>query len=110
MPVSLTVYNIDTWCSVSVGSNAASIAAKQTVCVADGAVTLVAKAKNTTYILGDWHGTTGDTGSGDPGTVTDAGGAAESQASVSVSGATACVWVCCPFAGGSGCTVADPCP
>jgi hypothetical protein len=35
----------------------------------------------------------------------------DSTASVTVTGSTAaCVWVCCPFTGGSGCPGTDQCP
>jgi hypothetical protein len=104
-PVALTVKNYLAWCSVTVDGGTASAAAEQTVCVADGSVTLDATALSG-FELGDWHGTAGDTGSGDPGTVS--GG--QSQAKVIVSGSSACVWVCCPFTDGTGCPTTNQCP
>jgi hypothetical protein len=104
-PVALTVKNYLAWCSVSVDGGTASAAAEQTVCVADGSATLDATALPG-FVLGDWHGTSGDTGSGDPGTVS--GG--QSTAMVTVSGSSACVWVCCPFTNGTGCTTTNQCP
>jgi hypothetical protein len=101
-PVALTVKNFVSWCSVSVAGAAASSAATQTMCVAAGAVDLSATA-NATFVLGPtpWHDTAGDTGSGDPGTVTGSGQASQSATTVTVSGASACVWVCCPGATGT---------
>jgi hypothetical protein len=111
-PVSLTVKNFLSWCSVSVAGAAASSGATQTMCVATGAVDLSATA-NATFILGPtpWHDTAGDTGSGDPGTVTGSGQAAQSASTVNVSGASACVWVCCPGASGTpACPTTNQCP
>jgi|GEM_PF-2001532 hypothetical protein len=111
-PVSLTVKNFSSWCSVSVAGAAASSAATQTMCVAAGAVDLSATA-NATFVLGPtpWHDTAGDTGSGDPGTVTGSGQAAQSATTVTVSGASACVSVCCPGATGTpACPTTSQCP
>jgi hypothetical protein len=104
-PVALTVLNFDAWCTVSVAGGTGSALASQTVCVADGSVALEATA-NAGFQLGDWYGTTGDSGSGDPGTVTGT----KSDTTVSVSGTSACVSVCCPFTGGTGCPGTDACP
>jgi hypothetical protein len=64
------------------------------------------------FILGEdmWHHTDGDTGAGEPGTVTGTGQTASSAATVTVGDADACVWVCCPFPDGSGCPATDQCP
>lgn len=105
--VLLTVHNVLVWCSVSVDGGAASAAATQTVCVdAESDVSLVATAL-TGFELGDWHHTNGDAGSGDPGVVT--GGMSTATLSTDATGGTACVWICCPFVGGSGCPSTDPC-
>jgi hypothetical protein len=55
-----------------------------------------------------WHGVDGDNGSGVTGTVSGMA----STAQVTIASNTAkCVWVCCPFASGSGCTgIANQCP
>jgi hypothetical protein len=111
-PVSLTVKNFLSWCSVSVAGAAVSSAATQTMCVAAGPVDLSATA-NATFILGPapWHDTSSDPGAGDPGTVTGSGQAAQSATTVSVSGTSACVWVCCPGASGTpACPTANQCP
>jgi hypothetical protein len=108
-PVSLSVKNYEAWCSVSVAGGTASSAAEQTVCVASGSVALTATAL-ASFQLGDWHGTSGDTGNGDPGTVTGSGPSAQSAATVMTSGSSACVWVCCPFTGGAGCPPGNQCP
>jgi hypothetical protein len=108
-PVALTVKNYLSWCAVTVGTGAPVQTDSQTVCVADGTVALSATPLPG-FQLGviPWHDTAGDTGSGDPGTVS--GGA--STTTVVVSGAgTKCAWVCCDFADGTiGCPTADQCP
>jgi hypothetical protein len=104
--VTLTVKNYLSWCSVSVAGNAAASTAEQTACVAPGAVSLSATAL-TGFQLGTtpWHGTDGDHGSGELGTVA----AGKSATKITVSKA-ACVWVCCEFTGGGGCPAANQCP
>jgi hypothetical protein len=89
-----------------VAGGASSTATDQVVCVATGAVDLTADAAGA-FILGTapWHDTDGDTGNGDPGTVN----AGVSSATVTVSGTADCVWVCCPFADGTGCPQSDFC-
>jgi hypothetical protein len=104
-PVALTVLNVDSWCTVSIAGGAPSSLGSQTVCVADGSVTLDATA-NTGFKLGNWFGTTGDTGTGDPGSVTGT----KSEATAAVTGTTACVSVCCPFTNGTGCPTTNSCP
>jgi len=93
--VSLTVNNYKAWCSVTVGSNGASVADAQTVCVPSGTVNLTATAL-TGFELGKapWHDVT-----------TSSGG----SATLKVSGSSACAWVCCPFTGGAGCPTTDQC-
>ena len=85
------------------------------MCVAAGTVNLVASPLDATFEIGPttWHGTSGDTGSGDPGTLAmvDAGVSATSSTTVAVSTGSKCVWACCPFANGTGCTgLANQCP
>lgn len=103
--VQLKVKNYFSWCSVSVNGGSASASAVQTVNVTPGTIPLSATALQG-FILGDWHHTTGDTGSGDPGTV-DGG---VSSTSIVVGDAAACAWVCCPFPDGGGCPTGDQCP
>ncbi len=99
--------NYDSWCSVSVAGATASTAGTQVVCVADGSVSLVASPASASFELGDWYGTSGDTGSGDPGTVSND----TSAASYSTGDAGAgCVSVCCPFTNGMGCPTTNQCP
>jgi hypothetical protein len=106
--VLLTMHNVLSWCSVSVNGGAASTGATQTVCVpADTDINLVATAASAAFELGDWHNTDGDTGSGEPGTVS---GAMSTATFMTGASGTACVWVCCPFnPSGTGCDVTDPC-
>ena len=111
-PVSLTVKNFLKWCSVSVAGVTASSEAAQTTCVAAGTVALSATA-NTGFELGTmpWQHTSGDHGSGDPGTVTGTGQSAASATTVTVSGSSACVSVCCPGVNGSAaCPTTNQCP
>src|SRR5262249_18996605 len=110
--VALTVKNYLSWCSVSIGDGSTSTAAAQTVCVDPGTIHLTATAASATFKLGTapWHHTTGDTGSGDQGTVTGSGVSAESATTETASGASACVWICCPFTDGTGCPTTDLCP
>jgi len=103
--VTLTVKNSFSWCSVSVNGNPASSAATQTATVSPGTYPLTATAL-TGFKLGLWHHTTGDTGSGDPGTVSGL----QSSATVGVGNSAMCVWVCCPFTDGTGCPTTDQCP
>jgi hypothetical protein len=79
----------------------------QTVCVADGTVDLKASPLQG-FELGTkpWHDTAGDTGSGDPGTVTNG----SDSTTVVVSGNSKCVWVCCETAGTTDCPTSDQCP
>jgi len=108
----LTVKNYLEWCTVSVNGGAFTIP-NQTVHPANGTVTLVAKAKSNVFeVAGNmWHHTSGDTGAGEPGAVTGTGSNTQSTATVTFSGTAACVWVCCPFANGTGCTgIAEQCP
>jgi hypothetical protein len=116
--VALTVKNYLTWCSLTangqpVTGTAPGSTTSQTICVAAGTVNLVAKPLNGSFEIGPapWHGTAGDTGSGDPGTQVDAGVNSTSTTTVAVSSGSKCVWACCPFANGTGCsTVANQCP
>jgi hypothetical protein len=103
--VTLTVKNYRFWCSVTVGTGTASTADVQTVCVPAGTVNLSASGAGS-FILGDWHHTSGDTGSGDPGTIS----AGVSHTTVNASGTSTCVWICCPFPDGTGCPTTDQCP
>jgi hypothetical protein len=106
-PPELTVMNYATWCSVTVNGGAASIAPSQTMVIsADATITLTATRKNSTFeVSGNmWHHTDGDAGGGETGVVVG-GTTGTSTAMVTVTAGTSkCVWVCCPFAGGTGCT------
>jgi len=110
----LTVKNAPTatpWCSITVNGGAASTAAMQTVNItADGMITLTAAPESASFQLGSgmWHHTTGDTGSGEDGTVV--GTTSTAMVAVTTT-ADKCVWVCCPFSpGGNGCPTTDQCP
>lgn len=109
--VNLTVKNYLSWCSVSVASGAAKSDATQTVCVPPGKVKLSATARSG-FDLGStpWHDTDGDTGNGDPGTVTGSGQSATSSTTETVGSSPDCVWVCCPTSGTTDCPATDQCP
>jgi hypothetical protein len=106
----LTLKNYESWCSVAIGSNATSASPSQTVNVSAGEVTLVAIPAGSAFEIGGnmWRLVDGDSGSGVTGTVSGM----MSTAQITIDSNTAkCVWVCCPFASGSGCTgIANQCP
>jgi hypothetical protein len=105
----LTVKNAKIWCNVTVNGGTASSAPMQSIPItAPGTITVTATPISTTFILGDWHHTDGDTGTGDPGTVSNN----LSTAMVTVGTTSKCVWICCPFANppGTGCPTTDQCP
>jgi hypothetical protein len=109
--VDLTVLNYLAWCSVSIAGDKASAAKSQTVCVAEGTVDLVATPASAQFEIGPapWHDTAGDTGSGDPGTMSGSGTSETDKTTVDVTGSSKCVWVCCPFTNGTGCPTTDQC-
>jgi hypothetical protein len=104
----LTVHNYDEWCTISINGGAFSIDDPQSVQVAPGLIPLAAGPKNSGFELGPWFHTAGDhDGGGDPG-ILDGG---ISYTAVNVGTSAACVFICCPFSDGTGCTgVSDPCP
>lgn len=60
-----------------------------------------------------WYYTDGDTGTGDPSTVTGSGPNAQSVTTKKVGTKpritySTCVWACCEYAGGGGCPVGAP--
>jgi len=101
----LTVRNVLAWCDVSINGGAYSTAAVQTVAVMPGVIPLKAKAASAAFMItaNMWHLTDGDSGSGETGTVTGTGTAAESAVTATVGNAAKCVWICCPFTNGTGC-------
>ena len=103
--------NYLSWCSVSVNGGKASSSSAQTVCVSPATLPVAATALPG-FELGatPWHGTTGDTGSGDPGTVTGTGQGATSTTSVVVGASGACAWVCCETKGSHDCPPTTLCP
>jgi hypothetical protein len=118
--VELTVKNYLTWCTLSVNgtaivpNNSPGSTSSTTVCVPPGTTDLVASPISTTFELGPdpWHDTSGDHGSGDPGTQADVDGGVHATSSTTVVTTTgsACVWACCPFTDGTGCTTTNQCP
>jgi hypothetical protein len=109
--VNLTVENVEVWCAVSINGATASIADEQIVCVPPGIQHLAATAL-VFFELGPapWHDTAGDTGQGDPGTLTGSGQSAVDSTTVAVGDTAKCVWICCPFPDGTGCPTNDQCP
>jgi hypothetical protein len=109
--VNLTVKNYLAWCSVSVAGGTASINESQTVCVPPGTVNLSASARQGFDLSNaPWHDTDGDTGQGDPGTLTGSGQTATRSTTETVGSSADCVWVCCPTHGQSDCPTTDQCP
>jgi len=98
-------------CLISVAGGTPLGAGVQTVCVPTGATTLSA----TPYAgfeldpKGTWHGTDGDTGSGDKGTVS-ASMTSRTTVTLKAKG-TKCVWACCPgvYKGMPSCPKTDQC-
>jgi hypothetical protein len=110
-PVALTVKNYLDWCSVAVGGGPPS-STSQTVCVADGAVSLTATAL-VGFQLGTapWHDVDGDTGAGLLGVTSGSGQSETATVTKTVSGTAACAWVCCETAPlGGDCPATDQCP
>jgi len=109
--VNLTVHNYKNWCSVSVAGGTFSTTDPQSACVTPGTIALIEMPASSAFEVGLFYGTTGDHGSGDPGTCTGTGTTEQCSTSVAVGASAACVFVCCPFKGGSGCAgVTNPCP
>jgi hypothetical protein len=111
--VLLTVKDAPTatpWCSVTIGTGAASTAGVVTAPItASGPITLkVSPQAGFKLDTGMWHDTDGDTGSGDSGTVAGT----TSTTTVTVTAGTAkCVWVCCPGTSGTpACPTTQQCP
>jgi hypothetical protein len=115
----LNVYNFKDWCTVSVNGtalsfppNSAATGGTASVCVAPGAVALVASPESATFELGAdpwvYISGTGGTDSGIPGTIVGEGGVGStSTTTVNVGSTPGCVLVCCPFSSdGSGCNSA----
>jgi hypothetical protein len=93
----LTVKNFEDWCTFEINGTHSSSGPEEAVCVPDGTVNLTATA-NSGFVLGSkpWNDTT-----------TENGG----SATIKVSGAAACVWVCCPGTSGTpACPTTDQCP
>ena len=103
--VALTVKNYLSWCNVEAPTGStASTAAEQVVCVqANGTVDLTATAASATFEVAadDWHDVTSQQLTGNNMT---------SRATKAIAGTATCVWVCCPFANGTGCPASDQCP
>jgi len=111
-PVLLTIKNYMSGCMVAVGANSTSTLPAQQVCVADGKLTVAATPAGSGLQLGAplWHDTDGDTGNGDPGTITGAPPMETSSTTVTASGSTKCAWVCCQSALNGTCPAIDQCP
>src|SRR5205823_12571229 len=95
----LDVFNFAGWCSISVDGGAFVAGGDVTgIPVNPGDTISLGARPNPASIfkLGLWHHTAGDTGSGDPGSVS--GGT--STTSRTVGPGYNCVWVCCPFTNG----------
>ena len=106
----LIVRNYLSWCSVTANGGSPSTAEMQIVFVQPGTYTLTATKASSTFTIGPkmWHHTDGDTQNMGEDGVQVAG---TSTAMATVGNAIKCVWVCCPFANGTGCSaVPEQCP
>jgi len=99
----LTVKNYLSWCSVQVNDGAASTSPEQTFCVAPNTTVKLIALPAPGFVLGPWHDTDGDMGSGDH-------GSPPGQVWEMIGETADCVWVCCPFPDGTGCPTTDQCP
>ena len=111
--MTLTVLNFDGWCSVAIGTNAASNSGSQKMCVAAGAVTIKATPASATYEIGTdpWFGVDQNDGGAASGVDNGSGSTETSTATVTVTSGSRCVSVCCGvFDAGTGCPTTDPCP
>jgi hypothetical protein len=110
-PIELSIYNFKAWCNVSVAGTAITTPGlgtteKQTVCVAAGT------DLSATAVTGFEIGTPPLPFLSGADTVTDDG----TTAKTTLKTGSTCVFICCPFAAGTGCTEADggalpnPCP
>ncbi len=113
-PVTLTVMNFLSWCSVSINGGAASTAASMDMPFDVGStVTVVARPASAAFMIGPdpWFGVTQDDGGPAPGADMGTGTSETSTATVVVDG-NHCVSVCCQEPGNSPipCPAADPCP
>jgi hypothetical protein len=105
------VKNYLSWCNVAVAGATASSAAEQIVCVPAGTTSVAATAL-TGFVLdpnGTWHGTDGDTGSGDMGIISN--GTSTANVTIAAGTSTKCVWACCPGANNTApCPTTNQCP
>jgi hypothetical protein len=105
----LIVKNYLNWCSVTANGGTATTADQQIVFVTPGTYTLTATKASAAFTIGPkmWHHTDGDTANmGEDGVQANG----TSTAMVTVGTAIKCVWVCCPFSNGTGCSgIPDQC-
>jgi hypothetical protein len=106
--VLLTVIDVSSWCDITVNGGTAFGGAMETVCVPESSDVTLVQTAHSGFILGNWFGTDADTGSGDPGMVS--GSMSTAHVTTGAAGTTACVSVCCPFPGGTGCPTTNSCP
>jgi hypothetical protein len=105
----VTVMNVGGHCSVTV--NGGEPFTTEQGSVADftpGQTVPVTAVATTGFTLGLWHHSSHDTGSGDPGTITDIDQVVMSSASVALGDSPGCAWICCGSSSAA-CPAADPC-
>jgi hypothetical protein len=97
-------------CLISMSGGTAAGYGARTACVPTGVITLSATPLSGFALdpMGTWHGTDGDTGSGDKGTISN--NTSSTTVTVKTPG-TKCVWACCPgmTSGMSPCPNTDQC-
>jgi len=105
----LTVKDIGGHCSVTINGEEPFTSAEESLADFDPGQTIPLTASATNgFTLGLWHHTAHDTGSGDPGAISDPGQDAQSSTSVTLDDAPGCVWICCS-SGSDDCPTTDQC-
>lgn len=100
----LTVKNYANWCEVGINGATPAVGLVATANLAPGTYNILAQGAGTFIIQpGMWHHVDGDTGAGVDGN--QVGGDTGTSTAMVTMGTTAkCVWVCCAFPDGHGCT------
>jgi hypothetical protein len=106
--VLLTIRDDFSWCDITVNGGAAFGGASETICVPANSNVALAETAHGGFMLGHWYGTTGDTGSGETGTVS--GATSTAHIMTGAAGTSSCVSTCCPTIGASDCPTANTCP
>ena len=111
----LAIKNFESQCAIAINSGPAELGANLALILnaaGPNTITLTASPAGNAFALGPapWHRTDGDTGSGEAGTIAGTGTTETSSTTITIANnSSACVWVCCPLADGTGCPATDQC-